>query len=498
MNTLSYGLELEIPTAAKSTGLAWNAARYAPEMAELWRTQGHEVHEIELHGQPVDASYKLPLGTLSQAPLISAGFDSTYNNVELAIGPFSELGPLNEVVCQNLAQLQSVVSKHDALLLNFSEHPACPCTPAQYAQLQVPRFLYDELNYVRNWKHYIGVDAKAQLSPCTGIAPQNAVAALNLTLALSPIFIALYANSPFENGSDTGQLENRLSLWTRMLDQATFPADLALCKPPQNFFTSLHHYFSWFLDGQAPLYVIPTSHNANYKKFANHCVLPLAPSVLNFMRQPTWNCIISPSAQTAGLPAQTITVLPTVDIFQQHQFGQYTDARIRFAFREMPALPDFLAAWEAGPATFDPFFIDHVDYTYIEVRMPGSNLPDASLPTDIARSLLISASALHKGLLNSFPPAPNYLESFQLRAEAIQQGPASLAVRSLISTCLDHAAAALPPHEQWMLDYPRQVLETQQNGAMLARALWHEFDMNSPATLRAHLPAYLSQRALRL
>lgn len=77
------------------------------------------------------------------------------------------------------------------------------------------------------------------------VADRKAVLALNVILAASPAFIALFANSPFENGEYSGYRENRLTLWPRMFRHARFAADDRLHRLPGRAFADLRDYFEW-------------------------------------------------------------------------------------------------------------------------------------------------------------------------------------------------------------------------------------------------------------
>ena len=75
----------------------------------------------------------------------------------------------------------------------------------------------------------MGIDAKAQNSPCTSVDVTQAARALNVVLALAPASIAIFANSPLENGRATGLKENRLTVWDRMFRHSRYAGDYQMC-----------------------------------------------------------------------------------------------------------------------------------------------------------------------------------------------------------------------------------------------------------------------------
>lgn len=99
--------------------------------------------------------------------------------------------------------------------LNASEHPACTLDTTCYRQVHAPRPICDELVDHRGWLHRLGIDAKAQSSPCTSAPAALTCRTLNVILGLAPAAIALFAKSPREAGRETGLKENRACFATR-------------------------------------------------------------------------------------------------------------------------------------------------------------------------------------------------------------------------------------------------------------------------------------------
>jgi len=132
--------------------------------------------------------------------------DNAFNNVESSIGPVGAGGlkALDAWIRAELEAVQTALAAEDAMVLNFSEHPALAITEEIYRRIRAPKAIYDYWVKYRRWDHKVGIDAKAQNSPCTGVVVGDAVLALNIVLAASPAFIALFANSPFENGQYAG------------------------------------------------------------------------------------------------------------------------------------------------------------------------------------------------------------------------------------------------------------------------------------------------------
>ncbi|MBE9607998.1 glutamate-cysteine ligase family protein [Chitinilyticum piscinae] len=463
-NSLSVGLELELPVARGDDGRAGDA-----------RAALAALHALRFAHSP-----EAPTLRTSDGSLLGVGsawgmssFDNGYNNLETSFAPvFGETGSLNRLARQVFAEqseLEQALAAHNLYALNLAEHPSTVLTAEHYQRLRAPRPIYDYWIQHRGWDHAAGMDAKAQNGPTTGVAATQAIASLNLLLLAAPAFIALFANSPFEAGHDTGRRENRLQLWRRMFARARYPADRRLCELPARPFTGLADYLRWVFAPDTVMHAIAA--DASYKTFEDLVVLDTPLSLLAFLHGP---------AQTGrGLHGrQSSLITPSMAHLEQLQFAHFLDARIRFAFDTLPDREEFLGSLDGAGAT-EALFARHCRHVYLEGRVAGNNLADAGLLADagetVAASCVMAPSALQTGLLNApgawetLHAALSWAQLDGLRDACIRDGLAAeyagVRSRDIAALVLELASTGLAADEQWMLAYPRHVLASGENGA---------------------------------
>jgi len=452
MEIISYGIETELPVVSLENGGSAAAKDFVGDIARLWRVDSH--------------------GFSCKKDTAVAGYDNGFNNIEFAIGPIGIEDGLEALHSQSISTLKDIVRvlrQRELGVINLAEHPLFCSTEEEYKRFCIPRPLYHYLNTYRKWQHMAGIDAKAQTSPCTGIAPADALTALNLVMGFSPAFIALFGNSPFESGQFTGYCANRLNLWEQMLRKTVFAGDHKVRRFPERPFDSLYEYFNWMLGEGTVMYAVPLS-ASSFKEGKPLYIAEKNPSLFNFIQKNRWRM----SELYSG---DSKIIKPEIFHFEYHQFAQYTDAKIRFGMKKNTGIKELRDALACGVAVFDKFFTDNVAYTYIEGRVPCTNLPDRYLrenaDTDAVRSVLISSSALQTGLLRNHKASQALIQStgwhriHQLRSTAIKKG-ISEELTDFTEKALDIALSALNQNEKWMLAYPRYVLETGMNSAQRA------------------------------
>ncbi len=484
----SLGVEIEMPVASRRTGASHKVGPYFENLAEIKRAR--RLHPtIERIGDVAVAVHE---------GLVVSGLDNAFNNLESAFGPFignGNLDTLQQSVRQELADVAAALDREPdggAMVINFSEHPLVHIDPAYYTWIRSPKGIYDYWVGYRGWEHMAGVDAKAHNGPTTGVSPIDAVRSLNVLLASSACFIALYANSPFEDGDITGLRENRLSIWPRMFKSSRFACDRFLHCMPQRPFQGWGDYFHWmFGPGTNMQFLVPAQHK-DYKKPSGVLVVEGDPCLLDFLHAPSW-------AARPLCGGDALQMRPCLQHLEFQQYCNFLDARLRFGFQDALPLDEFLthldacqnpaadappAPWSAySPSTqeqqFSAFMDRHLRYAYIEGRAAGANQADAELThlddTEVAASVVCSASALQHGLLHNLHNAHAVLARHPwsrlraLREEAVRHGMAAvcgeLRVDTLCADLLEVAADGLPSKHQWLLSYPRHVLKTGRNGA---------------------------------
>ena len=504
---VSAGLELEMPVIDAHSGQPMDART---GLASLLRAgQGQAVATPCSDASGFDPATVLPVAI--DGAWGTTGFDNGYNNIEVAFAPVHRssrglLNPLAETVFSHLAALDSALAEVGMALTNFSEHPATEVSPHFYRQMRAPKRIYDHWVTSRGWDHAVGIDAKAQNGPTTGVAVDDATRALNLILLASPMLIAIHANSPFEAGRPSGLSENRLSMWPRMFRHARHAGDLRLCQPPTEPFADLGAYFRWMFANDTAIHAFGLP-GQDYKSLDDLYEAENAPPLLRFLAADRWRA-------TALGGGPDIEVTPSLTYLEHMQFAQFLDARIRFGLAtdvagETGLTREFLAAVNGDqPRRVEHLFATLCTFIYIEGRAAGANLPDRDIREhagdSVAASMVMGPSAIQAGLL-AHPDAWERLASRipwshldGLRDAAIRSGMGgryrSLALRELCELVLGLATEGLESDEQWMLDYPIHVLECGQNGADRARA----FVAEGKGPLHERLLALTTRRTMNV
>lgn len=491
------GLELEMPVA-DLRGRSHPVGPFFSALRDIKRRRGSEAVLKSQAGREIGV----------MAPLLYSSVDNAFNNLETAIGPVAG-GPggllkLSRLVDQELEDVSDALASEGATILNFSEHPNVAIDPEYYTFVRAPKPIYDYWVLVRGWNHSVGVDAKAQNGPTTAVDFSDAVSALNVSLALAPAFIALFANSPFEAGRLTGLKENRLTIWPRMFSTSFYGGDRKLQQLPNRPFRDLRDYFEWMFGAGTVMQTVPLNSTDEYKTSATAIQVDGDPSALEFLRQKSWTgrCLIT---------GQQVAIEPSLRHLEFLQFAQFLDARIRYGLRTVPDTKDFLAACEQ-PGELEKLFARHASHCYIEGRAAGANFPDASLfeeaGEDVASSCVISASAMQAGLLRNLGRVREFVDRWdwkifqELRCTAIRSAlDGEVSGLKMVDFCrwvLELAEEGLSPDERWMLAYPRHVCDTMTTGADRAIALWESPRVHSIAQLTQQRKMELSQRQLVL
>jgi hypothetical protein len=459
------GLELEMGVVDRVTGASHPVHGYFERLAERRLARGEPVTETILGGRLVNLA----------GPAGHSGLDNAFNLLETAFDPIvapDGLDALHRTVVAEIADANAALAEEGAVLLNAAEHPDCALSDTWYRSVVAPRRVYAEMAGFRGWRHQLGIDAKAQNSPCTAVPIAQAARALNTILALAPANIALFANSPLEGGRDTGLKENRLTLWDRMFSGTRFACDHRLQQLPDAPFADLGAYFRWMFGPGTVTRALPASTGASYKSGA-HVYLNDNPPLGAFLQSVSWDGVTD--------DGDTITLAPESAHFVHAQFGNFIDARWRYRLADFPELPALLRAWETQHG-LEALFAQHGVDGYIEGRAPGANFADPQLLAvagpDICRTVTIAPSAIQLGLMRNLDDAEALVREWgwaplaALRADAIRLGMASDRVQALARDTLAVARAGLSPEDAAWLAYAEYVTETRQTGADRLLQLW--------------------------
>ncbi len=480
MYTLSYGLELEFPIVSKEHEL-YNAQKTLDSLAKVWKEKNYTANYTYCNASILDVNRKD--GTAS----IVAGHDCVPSIIELAIGPYNSLESLDNATSQTYNEIIDILAKDEASIINCSELPNHEVSLEKYNQLVLDKSMYFYIRDVRGHSHYAGVDGKTQLSPSVGIDTKNAINALNLILQLSPVFIALFANSPYEEGKDSTFAENRLTIWQKEFATSIYN-DTLLYTMPHQLFSSWQDYFKWLFGRELPCYGLAIERDIDYKRNYDLCFLPQAPNLLSYLRKDSWT---GESIRTK----EKIVIKPHIKDILDQQFVQYIDARARFGFNiEDVSIKQFISAFDRSASYFDDYLNEIFSYSYIENRAPGSNSPDALLlkeaGKEVADTVHISASALQAGMLASYDELNAYLESIDyykdyelFREEAIKNAlhgkVHAIELFDFIRKVVDIAKNGLDSSQRKYLKYIEYNLDKRLCGADRLRNLISEQSIQS-------------------
>jgi len=471
------GLEMEMPVAARATGRSHAVGGYFEALRQIKAARGEAASLAHLGERAVAV-----IGVDGYS-----GLDNGYNLLETAFFPVAGgpggLNRLADKVMRELRDARQALDAEGAALLNASEHPDGPLDEDWYATARVDRPIYRNWREGRGWLHRIGIDAKAQNSPCTSVEPAQAARALNAVLALAPASIALFANSPLESGRATELKENRLTLWPRMFGPSPFAGDLALQRLPDRPFDDLGHYFRWMFGTQTASHALPLTPGQGYKSAAL-ADLQDHPSLAEFLRAPAWQARCDDTGEE-------VTLHPNGGYFEYAQFAHFLDARWRYRLAQPLPLDELLAAWPQ-PGGIEELLARRGADGYIEGRAPGAVFADAQLLAEagaaVAASAPIAPSAVQLGLMRNLNEAERLWRDWgwqrlrALRPTAIRHALADGVVHALARDVLAVARAGLPKAERHWLDYAEHAAQTRRTGADRLLDLWRQAG-NSPDRL---------------
>ncbi|MDR0379714.1 MAG: hypothetical protein LBI62_07225 [Candidatus Accumulibacter sp.] len=483
----TLGLELEMGVVDRESGQSRCVTDvYFERLAEIKQRRGEHVESERLEGRVVSLS----------SPLGNSGLDNGFNLLETSFCPVRRdeggLETLAARVRLELRDVREALAAESLTLLNASEHPARVPDAEWYLRARAPRPIYRDWVEARKWRHFVGMDAKAQNGPCTSIDIHHAARALNVVLPLAPAFIALFANSPLASGKETGLEEHRLTLWEEMFRDARFPGDLRLCRLPARPFEDLGDYFRWMFGAGTVSQALPlvdTDRTRTKKRYKSVQTFHLEgdPALERFLRSASW---------TGRRGDQTVLIAPHAEHFVYAQFAHFLDARWRYVLDTLPDLEELLGAWEV-PGGIEALFARHGVRGYIEGRSPGCVLPDRSFLEEagsrIAATVPLSASAIQLGLLGNLAQAETLVRDRgwnklrELRSRAIRHALKDDEVRVLAEDVLSVARAGLKAEERHWLAYADYVLQTRRTAADRMLSLWHglAFDLRKLAARRA-------------
>ncbi|MCA1743225.1 MAG: hypothetical protein LC631_04655 [Desulfovibrionales bacterium] len=459
------GVELEMPTAHVQTGQTHPVGPFFRNLQQIRELRGQKGKLLEYNGRDYGLEFTGGLHSI----------DNGFNNLESSLGPVPQgdegLKQLHSLISSELKDISTALDRENAMVINFSEHPDVQISQEFYTSVRAPRSIYEYQVGYRGWNHMSGFDAKAQNSPSTEIDLENAILGFNCLIGLAPAFIALYANSPFEEGRVTGFKENRLSIWARQMNCSRMPGDNKLHQAPAKPLRNLADYLKWMLGPGTSMWFV--SEADHIKNPLDMYLIPQDPPLLDFLRS-------GPCQGKSFFHNAEKTIVPDIRHLVYHQFTQYTDCRVRYALKNHgPDLGEFIDVLDNNPDKLEEFLTPFVNFCYLEGRAAGANYPDAYLAgldqRSISRSLVISPGALQYGLLRNLHQTAMLVKKYRwtdllsLRNEAAKNALKGeyngIKIKDLCRQVVETAAQGLGHDQQWMLDYPLWVLQTGKTGA---------------------------------
>lgn len=398
------------------------------------------------------------------------GLDNGFNLLETSTRPVRRseggLPALASLVNRGCRQVFDALRADAAVVLNASQHPDCPRDATWYHSTRVPRPIYTELVEYRGWRHWEGIDAKAQNGVNVQVRAQDAVRALNIMIGTAAAHVALFANSPLEDGCETGLKETRLTVWPRVFHESRFAGDAMLTRFPPRPFADLGDYFRWMFRPGTVSRSLPVARRHDYKS-ASTVLLDGDPSLSAFLASRGWTGRRTDTGEQVELT-------PDAAHFEHSQIAQFMDARLRYRLATLPPLERLMGAWQVRGG-LEALFEECGAEIYIEGRGPGAGFADEVLMAEAgvaaAASVVMSPAALQWGLLQRLDDAEELLARWpwqrlsELRDRAMKSALADAEVVEFSKAVLEIARAGLSAAERPFLDYAEYVLAERRTGA---------------------------------
>lgn len=481
MERRTYGAEIEKPVTDLKTGLPYCVSQnFFKNLGEQAKNRGQYLndHTSDLNNDVIGVRTE---------DLGEQGVDNGFNLLETSLPYQSSLEELLKIMELDLASVQEALRQEGASVINLSIHPLGKRDLKTYQAYVAPKGIYPYLWY-RGWDHTAGIDARAQNSPTTGVGVDKAADACTVVIAAGAAFIGLYGNSPYEEGNRSSYKEARLTMWERMMRYAKIEGDRTTARFPQEPFQTLAQYFNWMFGNDTAIHFIIASEietqdeekGGNYKGIGDRIIIiPESPSVLEYLSRSSWQGLFLRDIFN-GFNLRVVEVIPDISHIEAMQWSQFTGARIRYGLKHHGfPLQEFLEACKnPDQRRVEEIFQNWANFMYIEGRDAGANFPDREIfnsGTEIARSVLISPSAIQAGLIANLEKAKRFIYKYPwlklkaLRDVAIRNGLEGevddTTVYDFTKQVLEIAAGGLSESEQKLLKYPQWVLETRQNGA---------------------------------
>ncbi len=475
----TYGAEIEKPISSIKTGGPQGVSQdFFERLKESAQQRGtfDRVHKS-------DINQDITIGIVSK-DLGDQGLDNGWNLQETSLPYQKSLNELQQLMSLDVQTIQQSLEQEGASVINLSIHPLGKRGLKEYAAYVAPKGVYPFI-WHRGWDHTAGIDARAQNSPTTGVASEDAADAVSAVIGAGAAFVGLFANSPFEEGRRSNYKETRLTMWERMMRNAKVEGDRVTARFPAQRFRTLAEYFNWMHGRQTGIHFVIADNeknNSDYKGIGDRIlIVHQNPSVLEYLSQPSWEAVFINDIQHDFPPKQTHIIKPNISHMEAMQFAQFAGARIRYGIKDHDNFPlqEFVEACRnPNSRRVEEIFTEFARYVYIEGRDPGANFPDEEVKNagdQIASTVIVSPSSIQAGLIKNLEEATSYINSFQwnhlkaLREAAIKDGLQgkvdNVTVYDFSKQIVDIAGRGLSSQDHQLLQYPEWVLKMKQNGA---------------------------------
>lgn len=457
-----FGGELERVVISRDTGCP---IQLSPQFFDRLRRLG------EARGSFVAMSEGLGVITKD---LGEQGIDCGFHVQETALPPCDSL---TELANRALSDVQGVIScarEEEKTFLNFSTHPLGRRDLLTYQKFVAPKPIYSYLWY-RGWDHTAGFNGAVQTSPSTSVSIYEAAEAASAVIGAGAAFIALCANSPFEEGKMSGKKESRLGIWERMFASSKHSGDRVVSKFPPNRFNRLSEYFNWMFGPGTAIHYI-SRHSCSYKEASDRWLVEGGPSLLHFFSRTQWNAMEMSCLQTGDFKPQVMPVYPSLHHLEEHQWAQFSGARIRFTLKKCAVEPRQFYEVCVSDGSLEDLLESCVESMWIEGRDPGANYLDRELAeAGLSSEMCMAPMALQGGILNNLRDVTTYLNRYPwsqleaLRDAAIREGlhgeVEGVRVSTFAAELLEIARDGVAEEERYLLYYFDYVLRTGKNGA---------------------------------
>ena len=394
----TYGAEIEKPVLKIKGESHKVSQKYFIKLAEQAKVRGTylSLHKSDIKPDTV-------LGVVS-TDLGEQGLDNGFNLLESSINYTHSLTSLHERLMLDIKSTQAALYSEEASVINMAILPTAKRDFATYKDFVAPKGVYPYIWY-RGWDHTAGIDGRAQNSPSTGVDPEEAADAVSVIIGAGAAFIALFANSPYEEGKRSKFKESRTQMWPRMMRHAKVSGDRTRAMFPPTRFRTMAEYFSWMFGRGTGIHFVLANQNqtaghTDYKGIGERLLIIQGnPSLLTYLSKKEWQGFFLKQVQFGFPPNQVERVVPKIADMELLQFTQFAGARIRYGLKHegFPVQEFVEACNRTHKKDVEEIFKKWANFTYIEGRDAGANFPDKELyesGSDIAETTIIGPSVI--------------------------------------------------------------------------------------------------------